>query len=98
MLVTQCAVATLADDRVKTSSGVVEGVKAASPGVRAFRGIPFAAPPIGELRWKAPEPVRPWKGVLKASEFGPRCMQAPVFSDMIFRDRADKPMNEIACT
>jgi len=94
LLVTQFAVATLADDQVKTSSGIVEGVKAASPGVRAFRGIPFAAPPIGELRWKAPQPVRPWKGVLKASEFGPRCMQAGVFSDMIFRDRADKPMNE----
>ena len=94
LLVTQFAGATFSDDQVKTSSGIVEGVKAASPGVRVFRGIPFAAPPIGELRWKAPQPVRSWKGVLKAGDFGPRCMQAPVFSDMIFRDRADQPMSE----
>jgi len=94
LLLTPFAGATFADDQVKTTSGIVEGVKPASPAVRAFRGIPFAAPPIGELRWKAPQPVRPWKGVLKAGGFGPRCMQAPVFSDMIFRDRADKPMSE----
>jgi para-nitrobenzyl esterase len=94
LFLTPFAGATFADDQVKTTSGIVEGVKPASPAVRAFRGIPFAAPPIGELRWKAPQPVRPWKGVLKAGGFGPRCMQAPVFSDMIFRDRADKPMSE----
>ena len=94
MLVALCATGALADDRVKTESGVVEGVAAASPGVRVFRGIPFAAPPVGALRWKAPEPVKHWKGVRKAAEFGPRCMQAPIYPDMIFRDRADKPMNE----
>ena len=93
-LLTLFASGAFANDQVKTDSGMVEGANAASPGVRAFRGIPFAAPPIGELRWNAPQPVRPWKGVLKVSEFGPRCMQSPVFSDMIFRDRADKPMNE----
>jgi para-nitrobenzyl esterase len=83
-----------ANDQVKTESGVVEGMATASPGVRVFRGIPFSVPPIGELRWRAPQPVKPWKGVRKANEFGPRCMQAPVFSDMIFRDQADKPMSE----
>lgn len=94
LLVTLFASGAFANDQVKTDGGIVEGMNAASPGVRVFRGIPFAAPPVGELRWRAPEPVRPWKGVVKASEFGPRCMQAPVFSDMIFRDRADKPMSE----
>ncbi|HEV2197591.1 MAG TPA: carboxylesterase family protein [Candidatus Acidoferrum sp.] len=94
MLATLCTSSALADDRVKTESGVVEGVATASPGVRIFRGIPFAAPPVGALRWNAPQPVKAWKGVRKAAEFGPRCMQAPVFSDMIFRDRADKPMSE----
>jgi para-nitrobenzyl esterase len=94
LLVTLFAGGAFANDQVKTDGGFVEGMNAASPGVRVFRGIPFAAPPVGELRWRAPEPVRPWKGVVKASEFGPRCMQAPVFSDMIFRDRADKPMSE----
>lgn len=94
LLIVFRATIVFADDRVKTESGVVEGVTTASPGVRVFRGIPFAAPPIGKLRWKAPQPVRAWKGLRKAVEFGPRCMQAPIYSDMIFRDRADKPMSE----
>jgi carboxylesterase family protein len=93
-LATLCASSALANDQVKTECGVVEGVAAASPGVRIFRGVPFAAPPVGAMRWKAPQPVKPWKGVRKAAEFGPRSMQAPVYPDMIFRDRADKPMSE----
>ncbi len=48
-------------------------------------GIPFAAPPVGPLRWHPPQPVQPWKGVRLATRFGPRCMQLPVFSDMVFR-------------
>jgi len=71
--------------KVRTESGVVETGKTAS-GVRAFLGIPFAAPPTGDLRWRAPQPVKPWKGVRKANEFGARCMQRQVFADMIFRD------------
>ena len=93
-LLTLFAVGAVAGDQVKTESGIVEGVDTGSPGVRVFRGVPFAAPPTGEFRWKAPQPAKPLKGVLKANEFGPRCMQAPVFSDMVFRDRADKPMSE----
>lgn len=82
-----------AADQVKTASGLVEGTTAA-PGVRVFRGIPFAAPPVGDLRWKAPQPVKPWTGVRKAAEFGSRCTQAPVYSDMIFRDNPSQPMSE----
>ncbi len=40
-----------------------------------FKGIPFAAPPVGNLRWKAPQPIAHWDGVRKADAFGPRCMQ-----------------------
>jgi len=94
LLVTLFASGAFANDQVKTEGGIVEAPSAATPGVRVFRGIPFAAPPTRELRWKAPQPVRPWKGIVKATEFGPRCMQAAVFSDMIFRDRAAKPMSE----
>ena len=71
-------------NRVKTANGVVEGVTEQS-GIRSFKGIPFAAPPVGELRWKASQPVKNWKGVLKADKFGPRAMQLPVFGDMGFR-------------
>jgi para-nitrobenzyl esterase len=72
--------------QVKTDAGVLEGAAAPEAGVRAYKGVPFAAPPVGDLRWRAPRPVAPWKGVRKATEFGPRCMQAPIFGDMVFRD------------
>jgi para-nitrobenzyl esterase len=68
---------------VKVEGGRIEG--RIEDGVRAFKGIPFAAPPVGELRWKAPQPVKPWQGVRQATEFGNRCMQLPLFSDMVFR-------------
>lgn len=58
----------------RVTGGVVEGTVA--EGVASFKGIPFAAPPVGELRWKAPQPVKPWTGVRKADTFGPGCMQA----------------------
>jgi para-nitrobenzyl esterase len=74
-----------AADRVRTDLGVVEGLGPQPTGVRAFRGIPFAAPPVGPLRWKAPQPARSWTGVREAKAFGPRCMQARPYSDMVFR-------------
>ena len=73
-------------NRVKTANGVLEGTSTAS-GIRIFRGIPFAAPPVGELRWKAPQPAKNWEGVRQAVEFGPNCMQRPVFGDMEFRNK-----------
>ena len=74
----------IAGDRVKTANGIVEGTTEQS-GVRAFKGIPFAEPPVGELRWRPPQPVRNWQDVRQAEKFGPRCMQRRVFSDMVFR-------------
>jgi para-nitrobenzyl esterase len=70
----------------KTADGVLEGVVSADGNVRTFKGIPFAAPPVGPLRWKAPQPVTPWTGVRQASEYGARCMQGSIYSDMIFHD------------
>ena len=70
--------------RLRTARGTIEGTTEAS-GVRSYKGIPFAAPPVGDLRWKAPQPVKNWSGVRQAVQFGPRCMQRPVFSDMVFR-------------
>jgi para-nitrobenzyl esterase len=57
----------------KVTGGELEGV--VKDGVASFKGIPFAAPPLGELRWKAPQPVKRWTGVKKADRFGPGCMQ-----------------------
>ena len=72
-------------DRVKTANGEVEGTGPQANGVRAFKGIPFAAPPEGELRFAAPAPVKNWSGVKQTKTFGPRCMQLPLFGDMNFR-------------
>ena len=55
--------------KVKTESGVVEGLPGNNHIVSVFRGIPFAKPPVGDLRWKAPQPVEPWEGELKATNF-----------------------------
>ena len=74
-----------AAERAKTANGVVEGTRT-SAGIRVFRGLPFAAPPVGELRWKAPQPVKNWTGVRPAVEFGPNCMQRPIYGDMEFRN------------
>jgi para-nitrobenzyl esterase len=57
-------------------SGKIQGVQAESPGVYVYRGIPYAAPPIKELRWKAPQPVIPWEGVKIADIFGHPPFQA----------------------
>jgi para-nitrobenzyl esterase len=70
----------------RTASGVLEGVVSPDGKVRTFKGISYAAPPIGPLRWKPPQPVAVWTGVRKAEDYGPRCMQTRVYSDMIFND------------
>lgn len=74
----------MADDQVQTKSGTLSGTTDET-GIRTYRGIPYAEPPIGELRWKPPQPVKPWEGVREAKKFGPRAMQLPIFSDMVFR-------------
>ncbi len=61
--------------QVKTDGGSLEGSSLAS-GVRVFKGIPYAAPPVGDLRWKPPQPPKQWSGVKKADKFSDSCMQA----------------------
>ena len=64
---------------VKVESGALRGV--VSQGVAAFKGIPFAAPPVGDLRWRPPQPVHPWSGVRSAAAYGHDCMQLPFPGD-----------------
>jgi para-nitrobenzyl esterase len=71
--------------QVVTTNGILEGAAEPESGIRAFRGIPFAAPPVGDLRWKPPQPMTNWEGIRQASRFGPRAMQLPIFGDMNFR-------------
>jgi len=70
--------------QVKVEQGLLEGFTLTS-GISNYRGIPFALPPVGKLRWVAPQPPAKWKGVRKADEFGNNAMQRPVFGDMNFR-------------
>ena len=60
---------------VRTGSGLLSGVTGADPSVTVFKGVPFAAPPVGTLRWHAPEPPAAWKGVRKADHFSASCIQ-----------------------
>jgi para-nitrobenzyl esterase len=71
--------ATLAAAPVKTDSGLVSG--AVKDGVASWKGIPFAAPPVGELRWRAPRPAPAWSGVKEATAYAHDCMQLPFPSD-----------------
>jgi para-nitrobenzyl esterase len=73
-------------DEVTVANGKLEGTSNADHTVRIFKGIPFAAPPVGELRWKAPQPAASWTGVRPADKYGPACLQTNVFGDIYFRD------------
>ena len=74
MLATQASVSALIPEQVRVETGLLAGTAAATPNVRIFKGIPFAAPPLGENRWKAPQPAAKWEGVRKADAFGNRCI------------------------
>jgi para-nitrobenzyl esterase len=67
------------DEAVKVDGGLIAG--SSSNGVRVFKGIPYAAPPTGALRWKAPEPVVAWSGTRSAAEYGAQCLQTPYAQD-----------------
>jgi para-nitrobenzyl esterase len=60
---------------VAIDSGTLTGTTGATPEIRAFKGIPFAAPPVGANRWRPPQPVTPWSGIRPATEYAPRCTQ-----------------------
>ena len=62
--------------KTKVENGFIQGFPAADLRITSFKGIPFAAPPVGENRWRAPQPVEDWEGTLKTFEFAPISMQA----------------------
>jgi len=77
---------------VSTSSGLVQGQSSTDTATCAWLGIPYAAPPVGELRWKAPQPMPAWTGARPALAFGPQCVQKPM---MGFKDAKNlKGMSE----
>jgi para-nitrobenzyl esterase len=78
--------AACASAQVRTTAGMVEGATSADGKIHIYKGIPYAAPPVGDLRWQEPQPAPKWEGVRKATEFGARCMQGRIYDDMVFRD------------
>lgn len=80
---------------VNAPAGELEGT--VEKGVRVFRGIPFAMPPVGAARWKAPAPMPRWDGVRKAIEFGPECLQPKITVTTIY-SRDPAPMSEDCLT
>jgi len=68
--------------QTKIENGIIEGFKDSKTGLQQYFGIPFAKPPVGELRWKAPQVLENWKGVLRTSKFGPKPIQTEVFGKM----------------
>ncbi len=74
---------------VKTQQGKIHGKSLNDAKVRAFLGMPYAAPPVGDLRWKAPQPPAKWKGVRDATKYGARCVQGNAFDDMVFQDAGE---------
>jgi para-nitrobenzyl esterase len=73
-----------APPRAQTTAGLVEGTIEAD-GLRVFKGVPFAAPPVGALRWQPPQAPKKWSGPRSATAFGAQCMQRRQFADMVFR-------------
>ena len=73
---------------VTSPAGALQGKMETTTGgaARAFLGIPYAAPPVGPLRWQPPQPAAKWTGVRDATKFGDRCMQPHLYDDMFFRD------------
>jgi para-nitrobenzyl esterase len=77
---------------VRVDGGLVSGLLLGTGGeIRAYKGIPFAAPPVGALRWRPPQPVRPWEGVRACTRVGPACPQPKqiVFGNEIFKQDED---------
>ena len=62
---------------VRTADGALTGAPGVDSSIRVFKGIPYAAPPVGDLRWKSPQPVTPWTGLRRADQFAASCMQPP---------------------
>jgi len=71
-------------DPIKIETGRISGVKSDGSDVVAFKGIPFAAPPVGDLRWKAPQAAQSWDGIKKCAAFGPSPMQPRPVPFMVY--------------
>lgn len=87
-VLTLSSVASANNDAVKVEGGLISSVTV--DGVRSYKGIPFAAPPVGDRRWKPPHPVIAWDGVRECNAFGPECPQAPYPAGSMYASPSQK--------
>src|ERR1700730_5074918 len=81
------------NDPVRTDTGLLSGAPGNTAGVRVYKGIPYAAPPVADLRWKAPKRAASWDGVRKADQFSAVCEQQPYPATSIYAS-APQPTSE----
>ena len=82
---------------VQLDAGLISGRFTSSTGIRLFKGIPFAAPPLGDLRWRPPQPVTSWNGLRRADEFGNVCIQPPGMGRLNIAVLEDSPPLDEDC-
>jgi len=80
-----------AAEPLSVEGGQIADAAPDASGIRIFKSIPYAAPPLGELRWRAPQPLQNWQGVRDVAEWGPRCVQSKRLGDL---DPLNKRMDE----
>jgi len=83
--------ANIATGPVATSNGLVQGVPSTKAGITVFKGLPFAAPPVGNLRWEQPQPAANWSGVRQANAWGDSCVQNPAPTRFPVNSATDMP-------
>ena len=99
ILIVSCSEKAL--ETIEVTGGEISGTTSADGAINIYKGIPYAAPPVGELRWKAPQPAQPWEGVLECTAFGASPMQGdPVPFSMWSKEYLieDEPISEDALT
>src|SRR5215467_4162682 len=85
------------NDPIRVEQGQLSGTTGKNPEVRVYKGIPFAAPPVGDLRWKPPQPAAHWRGVREAKEFGNACWQTPYPGNSFYQSKLP-PLSEDCLT
>lgn len=83
----------ISSEKLKTSNGFISGIKSTDDSVTIFKGIPFATPPVGDLRWKDAQPVKIWEGIRKCDQFGPNAMQVKPVPFDVYTEEFLIPLN-----
>src|SRR5215472_13956088 len=85
------------NDPIRVEQGQLSGTTGKNSEVRVYKGIPYAAPPVGDLRWKPPQPAASWQGVREAKEFGNACWQTPYAANSFYQAKLP-PLSEDCLT